>query len=189
MLPPVATPEKVLAPGRLVEVPGFCKAKVYAIGPRHLKKYGKEVGQAMAALIQIAIKPGVDVKIQLIMQMVPWVMSNCLDLVEECTKLQDPAVTWDALPHWALPEIIRAWLLENFDEEYKWGPWVAVAEQALKSVTGRTVEISETLSKLSSLLDTTSGTSSTVEPPTILTKDGPSPKSASGSSASAAPRP
>jgi hypothetical protein len=180
MLPPTATPITVLAPGRKIKVEGYGECHVYPISVRSLKKYGEQVSQAIMTLIQIVLKPNLDVKMQLILGMVPWVLTNCLELVESCIRFDDKNVIFDDLPQWSVQPIVEAWLLENFDEEYKWVPWMAVAQKALSAVSGKTIEIRETLSKLASLLDTASETSSTAEPTTVLMKDGPSPNSDSG---------
>jgi len=164
MLNPDPTPEQVLFPGTEVVIPKFGKVHVFPCGIVQLQKYTNAIGETVATIVSLSLKKNVDLKLQLMANLVPHLMtSQLLSLVLECTKVLEPAgIGVERIPIWGLTKIIEAWLTENFGGD-KLDPWLAVADRILSVMAKRDVRISEMLSKLSSQEGTPSAKSATAE--------------------------
>ena len=77
---------------------------VYPISPRHLPRFGKDLSVALGAVISIGNKGALteaQFAGQVLQQLVPFVMENLLDAVEDCTVMDDPEmVSFDDLAHY-----------------------------------------------------------------------------------------
>lgn len=182
--------DALLDPCVEVDLGEYGKARVFPFGARHLNRYAQDVAGAVAMLaaIDVTKADALGLKLQYLTRMGPYLMCNMLPLISECVRLE-PKRDLMALPHWVLPKVVEAWVLHNFGTEEKWGPWVAVVEQLVKTLTNKDVRILEMLSKTLSKPGTNSPTSSTADVPAGRTADGASPKSSSGPDAPAASAP
>ncbi len=148
--------EKVLHPGTEIELDNGGIAKVFPLGFRHLSKFTKEISKALAVIQNIPLKPGSkeeDINRAVMTAMIPYILENLLGLVAECVKIEDSDVALEDLPHWNVPPIIEAWLIESFGERKKWEPWIQALENLLERFTGKRPQILETLSNSFSSAD------------------------------------
>lgn len=161
---------ELLYPGKVVELEtarGKIAVKVYPLGFKHLRKFSKNITGALLALLGGDVGKGVSDPVaraalgqRLMGQVIPYVIDNLLDLLEECVVFQDGLdITMDELPHWEVAKLIEVWLTESFGEEKKWRPWVAAVENLYATATGSRKSISEIFSKASSSPATVAPTS------------------------------
>lgn len=177
------TVDRVLWPGKRVELEKGIVATVYPFGVAHLRAFSLQIAQFVSLMSNVTVKPGDDVaaKMQYLSKAVPHALSELFGLIEACTELEPKGRTLSELPNWLLPAIAKAWLIENFGDDEKgtpkWHPWVAVAQDALEAMTGEKHPILETISKTLSRPGTDSKTSSTAkqESPESLTPAGAGP--------------
>lgn len=163
--------EEILNPGTAVEIKRngavVLTAKVYEVGVEHLRKYPAMIGGAIAVLVTLGVKkggPGKPIGPQYLTGMLPYVLANMTPLIVETTKLEPAgAIAIEKLPHHDLAEIAKAWMIENFGTEEKWGPWVAVADQVTTAMLKQDMKIWETVRKILSEQVTDSKTSSTAQ--------------------------
>jgi hypothetical protein len=149
---------KILYPGRdiLLEDLGLT-VTVYPMGYKHMKKFTGKIADALSIIGRTSYPKGADqaaVMKAVMSNITPFLMTNLLELVEECTVFNIQGVTMEDLPQWHLPVIIEAWLLESFGEEKKWKPWVTALENVLEKFTGSKTSLLATFSSSSSSPDT-----------------------------------
>ncbi len=89
--------------------------------------------------------------------------------LSQAMKIEEVA---SMLPHWIMPDIVKAWTAMSFGSEEKWRPWIAAAEQALSRMAGKQVSLSGALSVASSALASLTGTFSTTAATDVHTPDG-----------------
>lgn len=174
-------------PGR--EVPldfggTIVKASVYPVGVKEFRKFTQSITRAVGSIANLAPTlpkvPKRDVNGKIVtdgagvavyeMSTDAWltvgplltdiIISDLLDLVGGSTKMPT-GYEFDDLRHWHLPQIITAWVGENFDSEEKLNPWVQAVAMIFHRLTGETLETSSLTSALSSLLGSVKEKSST----------------------------
>ncbi len=166
------TLEMLLNPGRVVVFKSLSEedraklgftVKVFRIGLKHFERHGRVLAGAvqMLATTSVNMKDSKSPGLQYLSFMIPYTMCNLLPLLAETVRIEPKeAMTWDEVPHFLIPDILEAWIDENFGTKEKWVPWVAVAEKMLNGLTDKTFAISETISKILSKQVTPSETSS-----------------------------
>ena len=152
---------RVLFPGTVVDLPEGFSVTVYPLAFKQIKEFADKVASGIAMLTATSVpkasagatpkqKTQVE-KVQndmLIQTLLPWVLSNAVDLVEKCVVFpKDIDIKLQDLPHYRLPPIIEAWVEESFIGEDKLRPWMAVVEHLTEKVTGKKIVVSEILSK------------------------------------------
>lgn len=159
---------KALFPG--VEVPLECglNATVYPLGVTHLKKFSKQITRVFAIFAAQKVDANIDAK-SLAIAVVPTLLEEAMDLIQECTTMDIP---FERLPHWELPKLAEAWVIESFGEEHKFRPWVEVIQKAAQKAGVNADSISEMLSNFSSPQDTPSSQSLSTDKQTSHTVDG-----------------
>jgi len=158
---------KALVPGRTVRLEHY-EATVYPAGARHADRlFVKVVGVLQHAGALVA-KPGEDVKVhgeRIVSELIPFAITHALDVMSECVVLPKGATLKD-VPHFDLPPIAEAWILESFGEEKKWRPWVALVEEVATRLNGgKAIRMSEIWSRASSILASRSATSTSSSSP------------------------
>lgn len=162
---------KVLMPGtKLENLQCGVTATVYPMGFVHMREFASDLVAAFNAVARVAApdKPRNDTKEErqrverefgerLIKSMAPMVTTQLLDVVARCVTFE-AGVTMDQVPHYDVPVIVEAWIMESFGTEDKWRPWLATMERLLTHFSGKEVRILEMLSKPSSPQDTPSPT-------------------------------
>lgn len=179
---------EILFPGTRVEIDtGAAKLAwtVFPVSVRKMQKFSRAVGRALAALGAVQVTKGASQEErmkQILPAMIPVVLEDLLDLVSECCAPDTGNVVEIGvmeLPHWHVVPVIEAWITESFVGEGKIRPLVNAVERGMKKLTGKRLDLWETLSKFSSGLDTDSPISSTEDSPASPTEDGASPNSSS----------
>ena len=142
---------KPLFPGKQIKTDLDVVITVYPLGVTHIKRFTEDITRIVNASQSIRVSKNADKKQvaeQFVMGLIPLVLTDALELVKECTKVE--GADFDELPHWLLPDIASAWIEESFGEEKKWRPWVTLIESTISRVTKQTFSISEIWSKASS---------------------------------------
>lgn len=152
------------------------KVSVYPVGIKEFKKFTKAITTAASNLSQLgasipktvtrnedgttSVSLASDAWLTLGPLVADIVVNDLLDLVEECVTM--PAdYKFDDLRHWHLPDIVHAWILENFDSPEKINPWIQAVASLYQKLTGETLDTLNLTSTLSSLRDGLSTKSST----------------------------
>lgn len=156
---------KVLYPGVEVVLESGAVAKVFPLGFKHIRKFSTQISGALLTLMNqkipanIAKDPAAAKAFQdaMFAKIVPYVLTNLLDLLEDCVVLEGAKV--EDLPHWEVAKITEVWVIESFGEEKKRRPWVAAVENIFAQVTGEKRQISEIFSPSSSSPATVAKTS------------------------------
>jgi hypothetical protein len=164
------SPEEMLFPGRVVVLDDKKKLTAIVFPPalNHVRAFSRDVvGAAMALMKAVAdTKKNDDATqrmVQVLTTMVPYILTNAMDLVSKCTRIECPGsegLTLEKLPHWYAPPVVEAWIEEAFGDETKVRPWKAAIETLMSKSTGKKFSISEMLSQLSSPRATAGTTSS-----------------------------
>lgn len=159
---------KKLIPGETVHLQDIgLDVTVYPAGFTHLRKFGTELGalmQMMGPKTKIS-KDEFKIGMDLMAELIPFVMTNCLDLVRECVVFPEGVAGWDDLAHWHVPPIVEAWIEVNFGDEGKVKPWLTMVERVVSMISGQKMSISEIFSKSSLRQGTTSTPSTTASDP------------------------
>ena len=145
---------QTLYPGTEVVLEKFT-VTVYPLAFSHLKKFSSQFGGVLRVIANTTIPKNVsknEATKAMMIQAIPYVLENCAELFEECVvfdeSLRGGDSTLDLVPHWEIPKIIEAWIIESFGDEGKWRPWIDTIENIIKKVTGEELQILETLSNL-----------------------------------------
>lgn len=138
-------------PGREVvqDIDGVTlRCKVYPFGVFHAKKYAHIIRDLAASakmqdLLKGELKSFQVAEIPALL--VNSVITECLDLVAECTVCEvietvDGKEVLEKLdlsdiPHYAFPKIVEAWIYVNFMKG-KWKHWTAMLDIPLEKITG-----------------------------------------------------
>lgn len=142
---------KVMFPGTelVIELPdGKIKVDVYPASIRHMKKFAAGIAGAFGVIRSMELtKDGSteDHVKQILPALLPVVLGDLLDLVNECTVGLDIL----DLPHWVVAPIAEAWIMESFGSKKKIKPWIDLIENVMEKATGKRTEIWGTLSNLS----------------------------------------
>lgn len=72
----------------------------------------------------------------------PMLVASLWKLIRECCT-PDP----EQLPHEFIELVCEAWILENFAEEKRYRPWAAMIQKLIERLFGRSISISEIISK------------------------------------------
>jgi len=178
------SPEETLFPGRVIVLDEKRKltAIVFPPGLGHVRSFSRDVvGAAMALMKAVADAKKSDDATQRMVSvmttMVPYVLTNAMDLVGKCTRIECPGLTGltlDKLPHWCAPPVVEAWIEEAFGDDTKVRPWKAAIESLMSKSTGKKFSISEMLSQLSSPRGTPVKTSLSTDSPAVPTPAGAS---------------
>lgn len=166
-----------LFPGRVVQLEKGLAATVFPPGLLHIRKFSRDVvGLGMALADSVGkLKDKAGQSQALVQQLLPFLLTNALDLVAECVRVDGPGgKTYKIaeLPHWLLPPILEAWVEESFGDEAKVRPWKAAIEKTVERATGSKLTISEMLRRDSSPPDTAARTSSSTASPAAPTQGG-----------------
>ncbi len=168
--------EAWVLPGRQVATEaGPCT--VYPLGVIHIRQFKQRLSAALQfALGKVGRKGATEEELgnDLVAVLVPHLVDELLDLLEDCVRFERDGVRVAALPHWDLPVIAEAWLRESFDEERKRRPWVQAVREAVSRMAGRMPPSLEKLFKRWQPVDTPSPTSSDPSSPGSHTEDGAS---------------
>jgi len=151
-------------PKRIPVLDGQVEALVYPLGFRHLKKFNEKITRVMVYLARnVKVPAGAsedEVFSRVLIDAVPLVISDLLDLIEDCVTFNPQKIKMDDLPHWDLPILIEEWLMESFGEVRKRDPWMRAIESTVVRFTGKEIKLSQILSKASSQADGATETSS-----------------------------
>ena len=126
---------------------GVIEYDIFPIGITHLRKYSKSV-LAIIKYIWDEHKGSQDdpqnVAERLFIHgdLIPIIVENGLNIVEDCIVVKGDGVTFNDFPHWELPSIIEDWIRISFESEKKRAPWVKAIEMALKKVMKKEVSLS-----------------------------------------------
>ena len=85
------------------------RCTVFPMGVRHLRKFSGQLASIARVLVSAH-----GTQQDLTFEVIPVVISNALELVEECVVLEKGAIA--DLPHWDLAGIVETWVIENFGE-------------------------------------------------------------------------
>ena len=120
---------KALFPGRIVEISGV-EIKVEPLGFRHIRKFSDGISKIMPTLVSVISDVKADERgwiSKLSATLAPFLMTDLLDLVDDCVD-----VDLKEVPHHLLPRIIEAWIEESFGDEGKVKPWKTLFTTILK---------------------------------------------------------
>lgn len=154
----MADATKILFPGVEVVFEGGYVARVYPLGFKHIRKFSTQIAGALMTLMdtkvpkKFADDPASAKAFQdaMFAKIVPYVLTNFLDLLADCVVMEPKEVKIDDLPHWDVAKLAEVWLIESFGEEKKRLPWVAAMENVFAQVTGERKKMSEIFSPSSS---------------------------------------
>lgn len=190
-MPRDSTPEKkpsfedqleMLFPGRRLEIGNGVVAHVYPPGIKHITRFSRDLVGAALSIVGMLGSSKLDAKAkgtQIVTQLLPFVTTNLLELVADCTRLEHPSMEdgklkLEHVPHHLVPPVISAWIEISFGTGELVRPWKAVIDDVMTRATGKPFSISETLSQLSSQPGTDGKTSSTTASQDSRTTDGAS---------------
>lgn len=199
----MANAKTILFPGRSVQIDsalGELTVRVYPVGWKEIESFSSGITRIVTVLAN-AVSNGAAVDTERAAAYVTAALmpaaGEFMELLEKCCEIQMPdegltdasariagntdglGVSIGDLPHWALTEIIEAFILENTDTEKKILPLAKAADSLLEKLTGKKGNSRETLSRFFSGLGTVSAQSSTSDNP-----DSPTPVGAGLSSVS-----
>ena len=172
---------EMLFPGRSISVDASrgITAIVYPPGIVHIRQFSRDIVSGVMAIVgSMTTNKGAaqaEKTKALLAQLVPFVLTNLIDLVGECTRLEckaAPNLKLADLPHYLVPPIVQAWVEESFIGENKLLPWKAAIEALIEKATGKPTSISEMVSNFSSPPATPAKTSSSTGSPGAHTPDG-----------------
>jgi len=183
------TERKALFPGREIKVTVGDVPLTFVIAPvgfKHIKRYGAFIATAITNLASMSVtksevEGGGNIEAAIVAHLVPAVMANGMNLLEECVSIPGHAIKVEDLPYEFLPPLIEAWLEESFFGERKWSPWISMIEKLILKSTGTALNLSGKISSFFSSTDIQDKISSITDNPDFLTKDGPSLSSGIGS--------
>ena len=139
---------RVMFPGVEVsiELPdGPMMVTVFPVGIQQMKKFVTAIAGAVGIIRGMDLKKDgstQDHLKQMLPHLIPIVLNDLFGLVQECTV----GVDLDTLPHWLVPPIVEAWIIESFGDEKKIRPWIQMFENLTEKMTGQKTEIWATLS-------------------------------------------
>ena len=151
---------------------------VFPLAFEHMEKFSKGVGRAIATLGTVQLIKGASFEQQMqrmLPAIIPVILEDLLDMVEECCVPDVHNIKVKQLPHYLAITIVEAWFDESFGSEEKIRPFVKTVEKIYKKISGKSVDLWGALSAFSSEPDTDSKTSSTDGSPDSPTEDGASP--------------
>lgn len=160
----------VLFPGREVQLPpplDVVKITVWPASVAQMRKFSEAISRFISrvSLIQFSDHLDEEARVTLMIpHLIPIVLDEMIDLVNECTIGLD--LTVDRMPHWMCAPLVHAWLEESLLGEGKVEPWMSALKQGIDSIAKGTAQVSAlpstsaTPSKLSSTPDTPSSPSS-----------------------------
>lgn len=119
---------KAICPGREVDLEGLeFKVRVYPAGLNQLRQFSSYTGKVVSVLAKLDSLPKTEEAMkELLPSIIDLFTGEMLALVTACVSPTLPP----NMPHWFMPPIIEAWLIESFADESKWRPW----KQALERV-------------------------------------------------------
>lgn len=133
------------------------RVTVYPIGLRHMKLFSRGIAGLLAAVGDVRVPVGgskddvmKSLGTQAMLSALPYILENLMELVDACCEahVDGHTVAVSSLPHWDVPPVIEAWLVESFGSEKKWKPWVATIESLAQRVTGKSLGLLEAISGL-----------------------------------------
>lgn len=135
--------EEILFPGKEIPNGLGLTITVFPVGFNQIKKFSKNILGALELIASSVKADGSELLagdkkklgMKVLAAAVPAVIEDLLDLVEECVTLTkgETRVPIGKLPHWEVPPIIEAFLMENFGEESRIRPWI----EAVKNIMSR----------------------------------------------------
>lgn len=155
---------KALFPGGTpVDLEEHGWVSVFPLGVSHIKKFTGivSIGLQMIPTEMVDEQKKEQLGARIAAQLIPFMLTEGLELIAECVKFEDQGKGLEQLPHYCLPVIIDTWFEESFGEEKKYRPWLHLTEKLVKRFTGKEITISEIVSKYFSESDTLEKTSST----------------------------
>lgn len=142
---------KVLNPGTQVligEGGEAVVATVHPMGRAHMAQFAGNIAGVLRHVMSMKVDPNdKDMQAAVVMQLLPIVLADLMDLVGACTTFDHEGLTIDDLPHYMLPELAETWIVESFGEERKWRPWVTVVERLTKRFTGKELNLAGMMKK------------------------------------------
>lgn len=189
----------VMFPGQEVTLPeplDDVKVTVWPASVSQMRRFSEAISRFVAriSIIQFSESMSNEARMaHLIPHILPAVLDELIDLVNECTVGID--LTSERLPHWVCAPCVQAWLEETWMGEGKVEPWMTALKEGLDFIgqganraTQGFASTSETPSKPSSSLDTASKSSSDSNGETgAPTEAGPSPSTTTSPDALPAP--
>lgn len=161
----------VMFPGKRVDLPGpdgstAMTVIVTPLGIVHMQKFIdciQEIVPKLSSQMDITKlfkvgkggEEGMGFTQKLMPIVVPMLTSDIIGIIDECVQGLDLKKSKNA-PHWWLPRIVEAWIVESFGDEMKLRPWVEAVDNVLSRATGESLGLWETLSRSSSGQATTS---------------------------------
>ncbi len=159
-----------LFPGRRVRLPApldDVKIVVWPASVSQMRRFSEAISRFVSrvSLIQFSEHLDDEARItQMIPHLIPIVLDEMIDLVNECTVGID--LNSERLPHWLCAPLVHAWLEESLLGEGKVEPWMSALKKGIDAIAQGTARVSalrstsETPSKPSSPADTPSTPSS-----------------------------
>ena len=143
----------ILLPGESFKSDVGATVTVYPMGVVHLKRFAGQIATALSIIGKTQYRKGASQKeigAQIAAAIAPFLISEAMDLLEACVKIDPSEVKFQELPHWDVPVVVQMWLEASFGDEKKWRPWVTAIDVAMTKVTGTKFSTLEMLSKPSS---------------------------------------
>lgn len=172
-----------------VQVPGSgpIDVKVYPLGVVHIREFSDAVARVIArgsqdpelaaVLSKIMASRGEDEVVAplpdgsmppakaeppandnvVLLRLAPIAIAELLPLINRCLDGID--IEDEGCPHWVVAPVIEAWISESFGDEKKVRPWADAVDAALEKMTGRRIQLWQTLSSSLRRADTQSATS------------------------------
>jgi hypothetical protein len=129
--------------------PRIVEFKVYPAGVLHFRQFSVAIARTLSSFSRIELKRDSETKkispasLQAMLPaLMEVILTDLTELIIECVK-PNPSKA----PHWIMPRLLEAWLVENFGEAHKVRPWVEAVELVIWKITGEKVPLWETFSK------------------------------------------
>jgi len=151
--------DRQILPGakRVPVLEGQAEALVFPLGFRHLKQFNDKITRVLIYIsnhVKIPDSASEEEAFNRVLtEAVPILLTDMLDLLEECVRFNPNGIKFDDLPHWDVPIIIEEWLTESFGEPKKRDPWRRAIESTVARFTGQEMSLSQIFSKGSSPQD------------------------------------
>ena len=142
-------------PGREVTVESLT-FKVFPLGVNHLPRFSDKIIGVISAVSQAEVPEGMkpeDAQKAYLKAAAPYVLKDLTDILWECTTFEGAPLSGrddlSALPHYVLPLLCEAWLIESFGDEGKVTTWIEAIQNLTKSLENPSNPFTLALSQLS----------------------------------------
>lgn len=140
--------------------------EVFPMGLRHMPVFMSRAGSILSLVMSKMKDLKIDKEVSnqdlksTLSQVIPVLMSTCLDLFYECCNATGKDLETDEeydcseyladLPHYEMVEVLQHWVEESFGSMGKLRPWIQLIESLVSKTTGEKMDLLSLLSKGSS---------------------------------------